>query len=73
MKTILKCQRIEQKKVLNKEKPESWLDYREFEPEWIQFKFQKSEFDLEKLRNYIVDNNCIVTENILEMCMIKKR
>lgn len=35
------------KYVLNTDEPH--LDYREFEPNWIQFKFQKEEFNLELL------------------------
>ena len=56
------------KEVLGKEKPDSWLDYRKNEPFWIQFKFQKSEFDLKKLDNMTVQNNGIVTKEILEKC-----
>lgn len=37
------------KYVLNTDEPLSHLDYREFEPNWIQFKFQKEEFNLELL------------------------
>lgn len=56
------------KKVLEKDEPKSWLDYREFEPEWIQFKFQKEEFDLEKLDKLSKENNGILTESILIEC-----
>lgn len=57
------------KKVLNKEKPDSWLDYREYEPNWIQFKFQESEFSLKALDIASVKNEGIITEEILTMCM----
>lgn len=32
--------------VLEKDETESWLDYREREPKWIQFKFSAKEFDV---------------------------
>lgn len=57
------------KKVLNKEKPDSWLDYREYEPNWIQFKFQESEFSLKALDIITMKNEGIITEEILTMCM----
>ena len=59
------------KEVTGKEEPESWLDYREFEPEWIQFKFQKSEFNLELLDKMAVENGNILTKEILEKCFIR--
>ena len=49
------------KDILSVDKPESWLDYRESEPMWIQFKFQKSEFDLEKLQSMAIENNNVLT------------
>jgi hypothetical protein len=58
------------KEVLNKEEPESWLDYRESEPTWIQFKFQKSEFDLDKLYKMSNDMNGIITKEILISCKV---
>lgn len=58
------------KEVLGKEKPDSWLDYRPSEPKWIQFKFQKEEFDLEKLEDLAVKNNAILTKEILLECKI---
>lgn len=58
------------KEVLGKEKPDSWLDWRKDEPEWIQFKFQKNEFDLEKLRNAVIENDCIISKEILMKCRI---
>ena len=56
------------KEVLGKESPASWLDWRENEPEWIQFKFQKGEFDLEKLREMAIENGNILTKEILLEC-----
>lgn len=56
------------KEVLGKEKPETWLDWREYEPKWIQFKFQSSEFDLEKLDKMSRENNGILTKEILIEC-----
>jgi hypothetical protein len=55
------------KTVLDKPKPASWLDYRESEPGWIQFKFQESEFDLNKLYGLCSDTN-IITIDILKQC-----
>lgn len=58
------------KEVLGKDKPESWLDWREYEPEWIQFKFQGSEFDLERLDKLATENSNILTKEILTECKI---
>jgi hypothetical protein len=58
------------KDVLGKDNPESWLDWREYEPEWIQFKFQDSEFDLEKLKKKVIDNEKIITKEILMECKL---
>ena len=56
------------KDVLNNDKPKSWLDWRKFEPNWIQFKFQEEEFDLEKLDKLAKGNNNILTYDILSEC-----
>jgi hypothetical protein len=56
------------KEVLGVERPKTWLDYREFEPKRIQFKFQSEEFDLEKLDKMAGENNDIVTKEILIAC-----
>ena len=61
------------KYVLETDEPKSWLDYRENEPEWIQFKFQKEEFDLEKLDGLARKNNDILTIEILRQCVIKNK
>jgi hypothetical protein len=58
------------KYVLDTDEPLSHLDYREFEPNWIQFKFQKEEFNLELLDKLARANDNIVNEAILRQCMI---
>lgn len=58
------------KYVLNTDEPLSHLDYREYEPNWIQFKFQKEEFNLELLDKLARENENIVNEAILRQCMI---
>lgn len=59
------------KAVLGKEESSSWLDWREYESEYIQFKFQKEEFDLEKLEKMAIDNDRILNKEILVACKIK--
>ena len=61
------------KYVLDTDEPLSHLDYREFEPNWIQFKFQKEEFNLELLDKLARANDNIVNEGILRQCMIPKK
>ena len=56
------------KYVLNTDEPLSHLDYREYEPNWIQFKFQKEEFNLELLDKLARANKNIVNEAILRQC-----
>lgn len=58
--------------VLEKDEIESWLDFRETEPNWIQFKFQKEEFDLDKLDEMARANNDILTIDILKQCKVTK-
>ena len=58
------------KEVLGKDEPASWLDYRKNEPSWIQFKFQKTEFDLKKLDDMTRSNGNIITKDILVSCKI---
>lgn len=52
----------------------TYLDYRESEPNWIQFKFKKEEFDLEKLETLANKNNDkengILTYDIIKSCVI---
>jgi len=50
--------------VLGKEKPKSWLDYRENEPTWIQYKLHPEEFNLEQIYIKTKDSG-ILTEEIL--------
>lgn len=54
-------------KVLAK-KPDSWLDYREQEPNWIQVKIQEADgFDLEQLR--LLCDDGILTEDKLRLAL----
>ena len=53
------------KYVLETDNPESWLDFREREPDWIQFKFSAKEFDVEKLDKLSTEAEGIITERIL--------
>lgn len=56
--------------VLDKDETKSWLDFREHEPYWIQYKFSASEFDVNKLDQMSNDNNGVITERILRECVI---
>ena len=58
------------KYVLEKDETESWLDWRETEPEWIQFKFSNKEFDLYKLHNMTEESGGIITMKILKECKL---
>lgn len=49
------------------------LDYREYEPTWIQYKFHQDEFDLEKLNIMSKKNNGIITESIIRECALAER
>lgn len=60
------------KYVLDTDEPLSHLDYREYEPNWIQFKFQKEEFNLELLDKLARANDNVVNEAILRQCKITK-
>lgn len=55
--------------VLDTDEPKSWLDYREFEPNWIQFKFSAEEFDVEKLDQMARANGNVLTETIVRLCV----
>lgn len=57
------------KEILNTETPETWLDYRKSEPFWIQFKFSKNEFNLEKLYDLTKETK-IVTKEIIQECKL---
>lgn len=56
------------KLVLEKNETESWLDYRDYEPEWIQYKFSANEFNVEKLSELSEENNGVINLDILEIC-----
>lgn len=56
------------KYILETDTPQSWLDFREHEPNWIQFKFRHEEFDLEKLHLLSIENGGVITEDILRQC-----
>lgn len=58
------------KYVLETDNPKSWLDFREYEPNWIQFKFSAKEFNVELLDSLSKENNEIVTEELLRKCKI---
>ena len=55
--------------ILDTDEPKSWLDYREYEPNWIQFKFSAEEFDVEKLDEVSRANGGVITEQILRDCV----
>lgn len=55
--------------VLGTDKCETYLDYRPSEPTWIQFKFQSSESDLEKLDKLSREADRVVTKEILKQCL----
>lgn len=55
--------------VLDKDETLSWLDYREEEPNHIQFKFSPREFDIKKLDEMTEDTG-IITEEILVKCKL---
>ena len=57
-------------RVLGTYEHKSWLDYRETEPTWIQYKFHQEEFDMEKLDTMTKENNGIITEAILKECKL---
>ena len=59
------------KLVLEKDEVETWLDWRETEPEWIQFKFSAKEFDVEKLSKLAKENDNIMTMDIMKECIKK--
>lgn len=59
--------------VLDTDEPKTWLDYREFEPNWIQFKFSAEEFDVEKLDQMARANGNVLTETIIRLCVKGKK
>lgn len=53
--------------VLESDTHKSWLDYREYEPTWIQYKFSAEEFDVNKLHELTKDTGIINLE-MLHTC-----
>lgn len=47
---------------------QSWLDYREDEPTWIQYKFHQDEFDMDMLDKLTKENGGIITKDIIKQC-----
>lgn len=58
--------------ILDTDEPKTWLDYRENEPNWIQFKFSAEEFDIEKLDDSSRANGDVITEQIIRDCVKTK-
>lgn len=58
------------KYVLDTDEPKSWLDFRESEPSWIQFKFSAKEFDVELLDKLSKNEGGIINEEILRKCKL---
>lgn len=67
VKTKAAGERILVHEVLGTDKCETYLDYSE--PTWIQFKFQSSEFDSEKLDKLSREADRVVTKEILKQCL----
>lgn len=61
------------KYILETDEPKTFLDYREFEPNWIQFKFSADEFDVEKLDQMARANDNIITEQIVRQCVKSRK
>lgn len=57
--------------ILGTDEPKTWLDYREYEPNRIQFKFSAEEFDVQKLDEVSCANGGVITEQILRDCVKK--
>lgn len=58
--------------ILDTDEPKTWLDYREHEPNWVQFKFSAEEFDVEKLDASSRANGGVITEQIIRDCVKTK-
>lgn len=56
--------------VLGTTECKTFLDYRPSEPTWIQFKFQKEEFDLDMLDALSRENGGVITKEIIEKCKL---
>lgn len=59
--------------ILDTDEPKTWIDYREYEPNWIQFKFSAEEFDVEKLDASSRANGGVITEQIIRDCVKAKK
>ena len=59
-------------RVLGTNEHKSRLDYREYEPEWIQYKFHQDEFDMERLDEMARANGNVLTEQIVRQCVKPK-
>lgn len=56
--------------VLGTTECKTFLDYRQSEPTWIQFKFQKEEFDLDMLDALSRENGGVITKEIIKQCKL---
>jgi hypothetical protein len=54
--------------VLMTNEHKSWLDYRETEPTWIQYKFHQDEFDMDMLDKLTKENDGVITKEIIKKC-----
>lgn len=59
--------------VLENNEHKSWLDYREYEPNWIQYKFSAEEFDVELLHKMTTEEGEYKGMISLEVLMACKR
>lgn len=57
------------KNVLGRDEFKTRLDWRKFEPNWIQFKFSAKEFDVNKL-DKLTKESGIITEEIINICKL---
>lgn len=56
--------------VLGTDKCKTYLDFRPSEPTWIQFKFHRDEFDIEKLDSITRDSGIITKSNNVHMAEV---
>lgn len=56
--------------ILEKDETETYLDWRKFEPNWIQLKFSAKEFDCVLLDKLCRNNNDIITYKIMKRCKL---
>lgn len=55
--------------ILEKDETETYLDWRKYEPNWIQFKFSAKEFDCKKLSDMSIEAGGILNEKIIRACV----